>query len=214
MSNKKSLAGSYEIEVVLGSQQVCVLEMDLPESDAEIDLVQIDSDYGQEMFRGLFAGIFSEQGQESDLRLAQVYTLLNSISSVRDAILAGDSFAIIKKYLLSEAQDKVAKSCVTYFMRLLERISDVDKSIKMLADFSKYLLAKKELLPKISQVSKPVVRWDRVAKADFISDEPTEMELNQLEDVVEAETADTDTDWSESPEDIQPDEITDISDIP
>lgn len=212
--SKKSLAGSYEIEVVLGSQQVCILEMDLPEANNELQSLDFNSEYGQEIFRGLLAGIFSEQGEEPDLRIAQVYTLLDGISSVRDSISSNESPAALKKYLTSNAKDELVKNCINFFIFILGLIKK-DKALQMLVSFSKYLLAKKESLPKLAQPAKTTTpRWDRVAKTDFITDEPTpEIDVNPLEEVVEEAEA-TETDWPESPEEAEPDDLTDISDIP
>lgn len=212
--SKKSLAGSYEIEVVLGSQQVCILEMDLPEANSELQSIDFSSEYGQELFRGLLAGVFSDQGDESDLRVVQVYTLLGGISSVRDSISSGESSAALKKYLTSNAKDELAKSCANFFVFIVGLVKN-DKALQMLASFSKYLLTKKESLPKLTQASKTTTpRWDRVATTDFITDEPTpELDVNPLEEVVEEAEA-TETDWPETPEEAEPDELTDISDIP
>lgn len=212
--SKKSLAGSYEIEVVLGSQQVCILEMDLPETNSELQSLDFNSEYGQEIFRGLLAGVFSDQGDEPDLRYAQVYTLLSSISSVRDSISSGESINALKKYLTSNAKDELSKSCANFFLFMVGQIK-TDRILQMLANFSKYLLTKKESLPKVAQTQKTTTpRWDRVAKTDFITDEPVpEIDVNPLEEVVEEAEA-TETDWPESPEEAEPDELTDISDIP
>jgi hypothetical protein len=212
--SKKSVAGTYEVEVLLGSQEVCLLELDLPDSKGELRTVKADTPLGQEYLRGLLTGIFSSRGQEEDLRQLQIYDLLEGISTVREAVESGESNDKLKTRLNSMTQDEVGHSCIQHFLYLADQLSK-DKLLTSLATFIKFLHTKKESLPKVATPPKTTTaRWDRVAKSPVImsTDEPTqEIEVNPLEEGLGEETETVETEWQEdeggSPDDIEPDEI-------
>jgi hypothetical protein len=221
--SKRSVAGTYEIEVMLGSQEVCILELDLPETKNELRSLKLDSPTGQEFFRGLVAGIFSERGQQEYTRQLQVYDLLESISTIRELFESGEQSEKIKSKLNSLAKDEVTQSCLNFFLNLLEGQLSNDKMLQMLSGFSKFLLTKKESLPKVSsQPKSSTPRWDRVAKQTvLITDEPTqEIEVNPLEDGILDEADTTDTDWHDPAGDVEgeiepdTDDISEPDDIP
>jgi hypothetical protein len=213
--SKKSVAGTYEVEVMLGSQEVCLLELDLPESKSELRSIKIDSAQGQESFRGLLAGIFSARGREMDTRHLQVYDLLEGISTVREAVQDGESFDKIRSKLSPSARDEVAQGSLLHFFHFVESISR-DKLLQMLSAFSKYLLSKKESLPKVGTQQKSVsARWDRVAKNILSTDEPTqEVEINPLEEGVPEEADSIEGEWhDDATEEAEPEEAADSEEL-
>jgi hypothetical protein len=219
--SKKSIAGTYEVEVLLGSQEVCLLELDLPEAKSELRSVKVDTPIGQEYFRGLLAGIFSMRGQEDDVRQLQIYDLLEGVSSYRESIEAGESADKIKPKLGSAASDEVAQSCVQHFLYLADQLNK-DKLLQALSSFTKYLHTKKESLPKVNtQPKSSTPRWDRVAKSPVIiaTDEPTQdVEVNSLEEGMSEESEVVETEWHEEedtgPDEGEPDDIVDSEDMP
>ena len=218
--SKKSIAGTYEVEVLLGSQEVCLLELDLPEAKSELRSVKVDTPIGQEYFRGLLAGIFSMRGQEDDVRQLQVYDLLEGISTFREFVESGESSDKIKPKLISAASDEVAQSCAQHFFFLADQLNK-DKLLQALSSFSKHLHTKKESLPKVNtQPKASTPRWDRVAKSPVIiaTDEPTQdVEVN-IEEGMSEESEAVETEWHEEedagPEEVEPDDMADTEDIP
>ncbi|MBL8152402.1 MAG: hypothetical protein JNN15_20950 [Blastocatellia bacterium] len=214
--SKKSVAGTYEVEVLLGTQQVCILELDIPDTKNELLGLKYDTPSGQEALRGMLAGIFSTQGDDADVRQLQVYDLLEGISTIREAIenaAINDSFG---NKLASMAEDDVAQSCIQFFFFMTEQLNR-DKLLQILSQFSKFLLTKKEALPKVASPAKTVTaRWDRVIKQNvFTTDElNTEIEVNPLEEGLVEEAEATEGEWSEPAEETETDELTDNSEIP
>jgi hypothetical protein len=196
--SKKSVAGTYEVEVLLGSQEVCLLELDLPEAKSELRSVKLDTPVGQEYFRGLLSGIFTIKGQEEDVRQLQVYDLFEGISTLREAVEAGESNDKLKAKLTPSAQDEVAQSCIQHFLFLADQLNK-DKFLQALSTFSKFLHTKKESLPKVNTQPKPSTpRWDRVAKSPVViaTDEPTqEIEVNALEEGMSEDSETVETEW-------------------
>ncbi|MEW6736007.1 MAG: hypothetical protein AB1489_32230 [Acidobacteriota bacterium] len=195
----RGIAGTYEIEVLLGSQQVCLLEFDLPESKNELRAIKLETPTGEETFRGMLAGIFSEPGEEDDTRQIQVYDLLEGLSTIREALEADEAGEKIKAKLSHAAKDEVAKSCLQFFFHLAESLNQ-DKFIQAIGVFSKFILNKKESLPKVAAQSKAVPRWDRVVKQTvLITDEPTQdIEVSNLEEEIPEESDTTETEWRDS----------------
>lgn len=223
----RGLSGTYEIEVLLGSQEVCLIDVDLPDSKNELRKLKIDTPSGEETFRGLLAGSFSLPGSDDDTRQVQIYDLMEGISSVRDAVEAGEEYEEMKKRFLDQSQDNLAQYALQNFLFFIEPLSR-DKVVSMLAQFSKFLLNKKESLPKASsqtRTAKEAPRWDRVVKQNvLITDEPTQdIEVNPLEED-SVETDALDTEWPETGGDAEhmgealdddvEEESGDISDIP
>lgn len=206
----RGFAGTYEIEVRLGPQEVCFLEFDMPESEEELRRVKVDPPgaEAEEIFRGLFATIFSTASDGQTTRIIQIYELMNNVASVREAVQSQESYTTIKNKIESSTQDEVSKISLRYFFFMVELISR-DKVVEMLAQFSKFLFTKKEALPKaasVSRTSKDSPRWDRVVKQNvLINDEQSsDIEVNPLEEEVVEDAEPLEGDWTEGPADLEP----------
>jgi hypothetical protein len=208
--SSKGFAGTYEIEVRLGPQEVCFLEFDMPESEEDLRKIKTTPPNAdlEELIRGLSSTIFSSSTSNQTSRNIQIYDLMNNIASIREAVEGGESSSSIKAKLESSAQDDVARISLKYFCFLVELLPK-DKALELLSQFSKFLFTKKEALPKAasaSKVTKESPRWDRVVKQNvLINDEPTQdIEVNALEEEVNEETEPLETEWAEAPSDIEP----------
>lgn len=196
----RDIAGTYEIEVRLGSQEVCFLEFDLPESNEELQKAKIDSPVGEETFRGLLATIFSTAGDSASSRVIQIYDLMDQLASLRDTIEAGES-ASLKTKLENYGRDALTKACFGYLIFLLEHNSNA-QIVKLLSALAKFLFTKKEALPKVVNAAKQVKeapRWDRVVKQNvLIADEPTQdIDTNPLEEESVDDPEPIETEWTE-----------------
>ncbi len=206
----RGFAGTYEIEVRLGPQEVCFLEFDMPDSEEELRKVKLDPPNAdtEEVVRGLVSTVFSSTGGSQNSRNIQIYDLMNSVASIRDAIENGETTSSIKSKLESSAQDDVARISLRYFCYLMD-LAAKNKILELLAQFSKFLFTKKEALPKAvsaSKLTKESPRWDRVVKQNvLISDEPTQdIEVSSLEEEVTEDAEPLEAEWAEAPTDIEP----------
>lgn len=206
----RGFIGTYEIEVRLGPQEVCFLEFDMPESEEELRKVKVDPPSAdvEEVFRGLLSTAFSSGGSNQTSRNIQIYDLMNSVASIREAVESEESFNSIKAKLEDSAQDETARISLRYFFTLVELIKR-NKVVEMLSHFSKFLFTKKEALPKAASASrspKDSPRWDRVVKQNvLISDEPTQdLEVSSLEEEVTEDSEPLETEWAETSADIEP----------
>lgn len=198
----KGIAGTYEIEVLLGNQEVCLLEFDLPETKKEFSKIKLDTPQAEEYFRGLLAGVFSSPGDDDDTRLIQIYDLLDGLATLREAIDGGEEFEKIKELVNNQAQDEISQACLQYFLLMAETINR-GKTLQYFGQFQKFLLAKRESLPKVvtpTKQSKDTPRWDRVAKqAMLVTDEPTQdIEVNALEEESVEESDTVETEWRDT----------------
>lgn len=206
----RGFAGTYEIEVKLGPQEVCFLEFDMPESEEELRKVKVDppSAEAEELVRGLLSTVFSSSTGSQTSRNIQIYDLMNNVASIREAVEGGESSSSIKAKLEASAQDDLTRASVRFFCSLIELLPR-NKALELLSQFSKFLFTKKEALPKAASVSKVVKespRWDRVVKQNvLINDEPTQdIEVNALEEEVTEDAEPLETEWTEAPSDIEP----------
>lgn len=206
----RGFAGTYEIEVRLGPQEVCFLEFDMPDSEEELRKVKLDPPNAdaEELVRGLVSTIFSSTGGSQTSRNIQIYDLMNNIASIREAIENSESTSNIKAKLAGLAQDDIARVSLQYFCYLMD-LAPKNKILELLSQFSKFLFTKKEALPKAASASRLIKdspRWDRVVKQNvLISDEPTQdIEVNALEEEVTEDTEPLETEWAETPADIEP----------
>jgi hypothetical protein len=209
----KDFAGTYEVEVLLGSQEVCFLDADLPESKSELQKVNVNTPFGEEYFRGLVASA----------RKVQIYDLMEAVSNLREGLEANENAEALRARAKSVLQDELAEYAFGYFLVFSELLG-ANNTYRLLSQLSKFLLTQKESLPKVSQVrqTREAPRWDRVVKQNLIGEEVgAETEVNPLEDeTIEADTIDGE--WTESStgsepvidrveEDIEePDELSDI----
>jgi hypothetical protein len=219
----KDFAGTYEVEVLLGSQEVCFLDADLPESKSELQKVNVNTPFGEEYFRGLVASAFSSPGESRSARKVQIYDLMEAVSNLREGLEANENAEALRARAKSVLQDELAEYAFGYFLVFSELLG-ANNTYRLLSQLSKFLLTQKESLPKVSQVrqTREAPRWDRVVKQNLIGEEVgAETEVNPLEDeTIEADTIDGE--WTESStgsepvidrveEDIEePDELSDI----